>query len=107
MGNIASEGGGLSGSGEHETDGLGELRQELERRRFGLFVFAPQFGRDLDQRLAQFSYLARSGLEKRGLTAGAVKDERLYLIIYTGTRLRFYDKHRDDVERMIRSIKFL
>jgi len=38
---------------------------------------------------------------------GAVIKERLQLIIYYGTRLYYFDKHKDDVERLVRSIQVL
>lgn len=54
-----------------------------------------------------FSYALASGLENEGTVIGAKKDGKLYLITYTGTRFYYYGKHKDDVERLIDSIRIL
>ena len=53
------------------------------------------------------AYATGDGLENQGFVVGAVKDKKLYLIIYAGTRLYHYGKHKEDVERLIRSIRML
>ena len=55
----------------------------------------------------EFTYVLKHGLEKQGFALGAVIDEKLHMIIYTGTRLHYYPKHKDDVERLVRSIRIL
>ena len=55
----------------------------------------------------EFTYVLKNGLEKQGFALGAVIDEKLHMIIYTGTRLHYYPKHKDDVERLVRSIRIL
>jgi hypothetical protein len=50
-------------------------------------------------------YLTRAGLEKLATVAGAVIDGRLHLIIYSGAARHYYDRHRDDAERIMRSIR--
>lgn len=53
----------------------------------------------------EMTYLTRQGLEGQGTVVGAVMNERLYLIIYSGSRAHYYPKHRDHVERLIQSIR--
>ncbi len=55
----------------------------------------------------QFTYVLNTGLEKQGFALGAVIAEKLHMIIYTGTRLHYYPKHKDDVERLARSIRMI
>ena len=55
----------------------------------------------------EFTYVLKNGLEKQGFALGAVIAELLHMIIYTGTRLHYYPKHKDDVERLVRSIRML
>ncbi len=53
----------------------------------------------------ELSYVSSKGLEGQGAVVGAVVRERLYLIVYSGTRAYYYPKHRDHVERIIGSIR--
>ncbi len=55
----------------------------------------------------EFTFATQDGLEKQGFVVGAVKDEKLYLIVYNGARLHYYGKHKEDVERLIHSIRLL
>ncbi|MCZ6849398.1 MAG: hypothetical protein O7F75_11185 [Alphaproteobacteria bacterium] len=55
----------------------------------------------------EFTYVLNNGLEKQGFAIGAVMNDKLYMIIYSGTRLHYYPKHKDDVERLVRSIRML
>ncbi|MFB3151000.1 MAG: hypothetical protein ACE10M_10595 [Alphaproteobacteria bacterium] len=55
----------------------------------------------------EFTYALKNGLEKQGFALGAVIDEKLHMIIYSGTRLHYYPKHKDDVERLVRSIRMI
>ena len=55
----------------------------------------------------EFTYARKDGLEKQGFALGAVIDEKLHMIIYSGTRLHYYPKRKDDVERLIRSIRMI
>jgi hypothetical protein len=50
-------------------------------------------------------FLSLSGLEYRALFAGAVRREKLYLVIYTGTREHYFPKHRRSAERVLASIR--
>lgn len=51
------------------------------------------------------SFLTTDGLEMDGIVAGAVMDEKLYLILYTAVRQYYFQKYRDPVERLIGSIQ--
>ncbi len=55
----------------------------------------------------EFTYVLKNGLEKQGFALGAVIDEKLHMIIYSGARLHYYPKHKDDVERLVRSIRMI
>jgi hypothetical protein len=83
---------GLRVSGAHQLETY-DFRSEM-------FGSLPGFRFD-------FSYTLESGLENEGTLIGANKDGMLYLIIYTGTRFYYYGKHKDDVERLIDSIRIL
>jgi len=83
---------GLRASGAHQLETY-DFRSEP-------FGTVPGFRFD-------FSYTLESGLENEGMVIGANKGGKLYLIIYTGTRFYYYGKHKDDVERLIDSIRIL
>ena len=51
--------------------------------------------------------MLKNGLEKQGFALGAVIDEKLHMIIYSGTRLHYYPKLKDEVERLVRSIRMI
>ncbi len=55
----------------------------------------------------EFTYARKDGLEKQGFALGAVIGEKLHMIIYSGTRLHYYPKHKDEVERLVRSIRMI
>ena len=55
----------------------------------------------------EFTYVLKNGLEKQGFALGAVIAESLHMIIYSGTRLHYYPKHKDDVEALVRSIRMI
>ena len=50
-------------------------------------------------------FQTKSGLEKQGFVVGAVVKERLYLIMYSGLVDHYFAKHREDAERVIRSVR--
>ena len=52
----------------------------------------------------ELAFVTRNGLEKRAMAAGGTIDGRLYLVLYSGARLHYYETHRDDAERIIQSI---
>lgn len=53
----------------------------------------------------ELAFLDADGLEYDGLAAGAVADERLNLILYTGTRAYYFPKYKSQVERLIASVR--
>lgn len=63
-----------------------------------------KFGK-LDGFAFDMAYLLRNGLEAQGMVAGAVAKGKLHLIMYTGTRRHYFPKYRDDVDRMMDSIR--
>ncbi len=50
-------------------------------------------------------FLSANGLELDGIAAGVAKDNKLYLILYTGTRSHYFDKHKAHVEQILQSIQ--
>lgn len=52
-----------------------------------------------------YVYTADDGVRVRGLAAAAVLEGELHLIFYEGTALRFFEKERDEVERILTSIR--
>lgn len=53
----------------------------------------------------EMTFVWKNGLEAQALVAGAVVKNRLYLIVYSGTRVHYFPKHKDDVERILSSIQ--
>ncbi len=51
-------------------------------------------------------FVSDTGLEMRGLAAGAVTDGRLHLILYVGTASHYFSKHERAVDRLIDSVAF-
>lgn len=54
-----------------------------------------------------FSYKTKSGLDKRGVARGSVRKNKLYLVVYMGTRLHYFGKYRRAAEGVMRSVRFL
>lgn len=54
----------------------------------------------------EMRFVSAGGIEYEGFIVGAVINEKLHLIMYTGTKAHFYFKHKDHVERIIGSIRF-
>lgn len=46
------------------------------------------------------------GVRRKGMVIGAVVKDELYMVNYLGTALYHFDKHRDDVERMVATLRF-
>jgi hypothetical protein len=53
----------------------------------------------------ELTFLSEEGLEYDGFVVGAIKDEKLYLICYAGTREYYYPKYKDAAEQIIASIQ--
>jgi len=54
-----------------------------------------------------FSYASKAGLEYKGFAAGAIKEHKLYLVMYTGTTLHYYEKYAAAAENIIKSLEIL
>ena len=52
----------------------------------------------------ELSFLSEEGLEYEGFVVGTVKDDKLYLICYSGTREYYYPKYKETAEKIIASI---
>ena len=55
----------------------------------------------------ELTFATGNGLEMSGLAAGAVIDDALHLILYTGARIHYFPKYREDVERLLGSIEVI
>lgn len=53
----------------------------------------------------EFSFIDPDGLEAAAIASGAVIQERLYLILYTGSRAHYFPKYKDDVEKLLDSVE--
>lgn len=53
----------------------------------------------------EIDYVTKTGLEEHGIVMGTILSERLYLILYSGARLHYFPKYREDVLRMFESIE--
>ena len=54
----------------------------------------------------EFSYLTKDGLAMEGFANGAIINNKLYMIIYTGTQQYYFERHRKDAETIVSSIVF-
>jgi hypothetical protein len=57
--------------------------------------------------LLEFAITTRDQVDRKGLAMGAVKDGRLYLIVYIGTRLYHFGRDRDAIEALFASVRFV
>jgi hypothetical protein len=53
----------------------------------------------------ELTFATKNGLEKQGMAAGGTVNGRLYLVLYTGAKLHYYEAHRDSAEKIIQSIR--
>ena len=61
----------------------------------------------LDGFRVDFSFVSEQGLEYRGEAVGATKDHKLYLVMYMGTALHYYDRYKTTVDRIITGMEIL
>ena len=54
-----------------------------------------------------FSFLSKEGLERQGMAFGSVHEGKLLLMVYTGTKEHYFDKHKQDVETIFSSVELL
>ncbi|MEE8187602.1 MAG: hypothetical protein V3T80_00195 [Kiloniellales bacterium] len=55
----------------------------------------------------EVTFYSSDGLELDGLVAGAIVEEKLHMIMYTGARLHYFPKYKEDVERLIGSVEMI
>lgn len=55
----------------------------------------------------EFNYVSKDGLDYTGFAAGAVKNQKLYLVLYTGTSLHYYGKYASEADYIINNLKIL
>ncbi|MFQ5763750.1 MAG: hypothetical protein ACE5GT_02375 [Rhodospirillales bacterium] len=67
--------------------------------------FRPHKFGNLEGFRAEFSFTTEDGLLRDGFVVGTKKDNKLYLIMYSGSRLHYFPKHKDDAEYIVRSIR--
>jgi hypothetical protein len=79
-------------------------RRGYHRFRVTEFGTAP-FGDKAGFQIA-FAFDTRDGLEMQGQAVGAIVAARLYLAIYTGTRIHFYARGERDFGRIVKSLRF-
>jgi len=53
----------------------------------------------------ELGFLNEDGLKKEGEVIGAIVDQSLYLIIYTGTKIHYFPKYAREFEDIVSSIK--
>ena len=53
----------------------------------------------------EVTWITRSGLEAQALVAGAIVKGKLRLIYYSGARAHYFQKYRDDAERVLTSVR--
>jgi hypothetical protein len=54
-----------------------------------------------------FSFSSEEGLEYKGFAAGTIKDQKLYLIVYSGTNIFYYDRYVQVVEKIVDSVEII
>jgi len=52
-----------------------------------------------------YSFTGKDEIDRDGIAIGAVKDGKLYLLLYSGARLHHFGKYRPEVERMFGSAR--
>lgn len=53
----------------------------------------------------EFAYTGKNEVEQQGLGYAAIKDKRLYMIFFSGTKLHHYGSRRASVEKMIETVR--
>jgi hypothetical protein len=52
-----------------------------------------------------FSFLSKEGLERQGIALGCIHEGKLLLVVYTGTKEYYFEKHKQDVETIFSSVE--
>jgi hypothetical protein len=71
---------------------------QIKKQNLLPITFAGQDGFRFD-----FSYFSKEGLEYKGFAEGAIKNNKLYLIIYTGTALHYYEEYAATANKIMKS----
>ncbi|MCH8917819.1 MAG: hypothetical protein IIC52_07165 [Proteobacteria bacterium] len=53
-----------------------------------------------------FTYRTTAGLNMRGIAAGALLGDKLFMVIYNGTEEFFFDRSKGDFEKILASLTF-
>jgi hypothetical protein len=61
---------------------------------------------DIDGFRFDLDYTLKDEVDRNLTAIGVVRDGRLYLILYQGTKIYYYDKHLADFERLAESVRF-
>ena len=90
---------------------VGELFEaSLARRKaqkIAIAGFAPARFAAKDGFRFTFSYVTQGGLKMRGIAAGALLGDKLYMLIYRGTDLFFFDRDKADFEKILASLRLV
>jgi hypothetical protein len=77
-----------------------------ENHRFQVTNFGPAKFGGKDGFEIKFTFDTKDGLEMRGWGAGAVVGDKLYMAIYSGTKIHFYERTAKDFEAILKSFQF-
>ncbi|MEE8562677.1 MAG: hypothetical protein V3S92_03565 [Alphaproteobacteria bacterium] len=90
---------------------VGELFEaSLARRgaqKIAIAGFAPAKFGGKDGFRFTFTYRTTAGLNMRGITAGALLGDKLFMVIYNGTELFFFDRSKGDFEKILASLTII
>jgi hypothetical protein len=54
-----------------------------------------------------FSFLSKEGLERQGVALGCIHENKLLLMVYTGTREHYFRMHQEEVETIFSSVEMV
>ncbi len=89
------------------VDLLEETMARLDFQQFEKQNLRPETIGGLDGFRVDFSFVSKQGLNYRGMAIGAGKDRNLYLVLYMGTALHYFDKYEMLVDRLIKNMEIL
>jgi len=89
------------------VDLLEATMARLDYHQFEKRNLRPETIGGLDGYRVDFSFVSKQGLEYRGFAAGAKKAHKLYMVMYMGTTLHYYDRYETIVDRIINSMEIL
>jgi hypothetical protein len=65
----------------------------------------PQKFGSVDGFRCELTFMTKTGLAKQGMAAGSIVKDQLYVVLYTGAKLHYYQAHRNDAEKIVQSIR--